>query len=273
MREQLIREVEIIPLEVVVRNVAAGSLSKRLGIPEGTRLPRSIIEYYYKNDALERPDGVRGAHHRFGWASTPDLDDIVALTLAHQRLPHRPVPGRRHHAGRLQAGVRPAVGERGDAHRPGRRDQPGQLPAVGLARPTRRWTRTASAATSARSRRPTRRSRERLGILPEAGRARHEGPGADAVKATVTVMLKPGVLDPQGKAIGHALAHAGLRRCRRGARGQGDRAGAGRDRPGPRPCRRRGDGAEAAGEHGDRELLGHARLIRWKSIPSSSWPG
>ena len=52
MREQLIREVEIIPIEVVVRNVAAGSISKRLGIAEGTRLPRSIIEYYYKNDAL-----------------------------------------------------------------------------------------------------------------------------------------------------------------------------------------------------------------------------
>ncbi len=45
MREQLIREVEIIPLEVVVRNVAAGSLATRLGIAEGTRLPRSIIEY------------------------------------------------------------------------------------------------------------------------------------------------------------------------------------------------------------------------------------
>src|SRR6266545_4546352 len=48
MREQLIREVEIIPLEVVVRNVAAGSLSQRLGIEEGTQLPRSIIEIYYK---------------------------------------------------------------------------------------------------------------------------------------------------------------------------------------------------------------------------------
>jgi phosphoribosylaminoimidazole-succinocarboxamide synthase len=47
MREQLVREVEIIPLEVVVRNVAAGSLSKRLGIEEGTALPRSIIEFYY----------------------------------------------------------------------------------------------------------------------------------------------------------------------------------------------------------------------------------
>src|SRR5258706_7840716 len=55
MREQLIKEVEIIPLEVVVRNVAAGSMSKRLGIEEGTPLPRSIIEYYYKNDALNDP--------------------------------------------------------------------------------------------------------------------------------------------------------------------------------------------------------------------------
>jgi phosphoribosylaminoimidazole-succinocarboxamide synthase len=55
MREQLIREVEIVPLEVVVRNVAAGSLSQRLGIEEGTQLPRSIIEFYYKNDALGDP--------------------------------------------------------------------------------------------------------------------------------------------------------------------------------------------------------------------------
>src|SRR5437764_9711874 len=55
MREQLIRQVEIIPLEIVVRNVAAGSLSQRLGIEEGTQLPRSIIEVYYKNDQLGDP--------------------------------------------------------------------------------------------------------------------------------------------------------------------------------------------------------------------------
>ncbi len=55
MREQLIREVEIIPLEVVVRNVAAGSLAQRLGLEEGTQLPRSIIEFYYKNDQLNDP--------------------------------------------------------------------------------------------------------------------------------------------------------------------------------------------------------------------------
>jgi phosphoribosylaminoimidazole-succinocarboxamide synthase len=81
MREQLIREVEIIPLEVVVRNIAAGSLSNRLGIPEGTRLPRSIIEYYYKNDALNDPMVSEEHITAFGWASPQDLDDIVALSL------------------------------------------------------------------------------------------------------------------------------------------------------------------------------------------------
>ena len=58
MREQLIKEVEIIPLEVVVRNIAAGSLSKRLGIEEGTALPRSIIEYLLQERRAARSDGV-----------------------------------------------------------------------------------------------------------------------------------------------------------------------------------------------------------------------
>ncbi len=81
MREQLVREVEIIPLEVVVRNIAAGSLSTRLGIPEGTRLPRSIIEFYYKNDALNDPMVAEEHITAFGWAAPQDLDDIIALTL------------------------------------------------------------------------------------------------------------------------------------------------------------------------------------------------
>ena len=81
MREQLIREVVIIPLEVVVRNVAAGSLSTRLGIQEGTRLPRSILEYYFKNDALGDPMVTEEHITCFGWASTQDLDDMVSLAL------------------------------------------------------------------------------------------------------------------------------------------------------------------------------------------------
>ncbi|KXV17614.1 phosphoribosylaminoimidazolesuccinocarboxamide synthase [Gluconobacter oxydans] len=81
MREQLIREVEIIPLEVVVRNVAAGSLSKRLGIPEGTRLPRTIIEYYYKNDALGDPMVSEEHIAAFNWAAPQDMDDMNQLAL------------------------------------------------------------------------------------------------------------------------------------------------------------------------------------------------
>ncbi|MBL7233434.1 phosphoribosylaminoimidazolesuccinocarboxamide synthase [Komagataeibacter oboediens] len=81
MREQLIREVEIIPLEVVVRNVAAGSLTKRLGIQEGTRLPRPIIEFYYKNDALGDPMVSEEHITAFGWACPHDMEDIVSLSM------------------------------------------------------------------------------------------------------------------------------------------------------------------------------------------------
>ena len=81
MREQLVRQVEIIPIEVVVRNVAAGSMSKRLGIPEGTPLPRSIVEYYYKNDELGDPMVSEEHITAFGWASTQDIDDMIHLTL------------------------------------------------------------------------------------------------------------------------------------------------------------------------------------------------
>ena len=81
MREQLIREVEIIPIELVVRNVAAGSLSKRFGIPEGTPLPRSIIEYYYKSEELGHPMVTEEHITAFGWAVPQDLDDMVALAL------------------------------------------------------------------------------------------------------------------------------------------------------------------------------------------------
>ena len=81
MREQLIRQVEIIPLEVIVRNFAAGSLSKRLGLEEGTQLPRPIVEYSFKNDELGDPMVSEEYIIAFGWASQQDLDDIVSLAL------------------------------------------------------------------------------------------------------------------------------------------------------------------------------------------------
>ena len=81
MREQLIRQVEIIPIEVVVRNVAAGSLSKRLGIEEGTQLPRTIIEYYYKDDALGDPMIADEHIACFGWASQEEMNDIADMAI------------------------------------------------------------------------------------------------------------------------------------------------------------------------------------------------
>ena len=81
MREQLIQEVEIVPIEVVVRNVAAGSFSTRFGVPEGTPLPRSIIEYYYKSDELDDPMIAEEHITAFGWAMPQDLDDMISLSL------------------------------------------------------------------------------------------------------------------------------------------------------------------------------------------------
>jgi phosphoribosylaminoimidazole-succinocarboxamide synthase len=73
--------VEMIPLEVVVRNFAAADMSERLGIPEGTPLPRPIVEYYYKDDKLKSPLVAEEHIVAFGWAGQQDLDDIIALAL------------------------------------------------------------------------------------------------------------------------------------------------------------------------------------------------
>ncbi|GAB5511013.1 MAG: phosphoribosylaminoimidazolesuccinocarboxamide synthase [Hyphomicrobiales bacterium] len=81
MREQLIREVEIIPIEVVVRNIAAGSLAKRLGLDEGTALPRSIVEFYYKNDALGDPIVSDEHITAFGWANPQEIDEMMAIAI------------------------------------------------------------------------------------------------------------------------------------------------------------------------------------------------
>jgi phosphoribosylaminoimidazole-succinocarboxamide synthase len=81
MREQLVRQVEIIPIEVVVRNVVAGSLAKRLGLEEGTPLPRTIIEYYYKDDALGDPMITEEHIACFGWASQEELHDIADMAI------------------------------------------------------------------------------------------------------------------------------------------------------------------------------------------------
>ncbi|QJQ32226.1 phosphoribosylaminoimidazolesuccinocarboxamide synthase [Sphingomonas lacunae] len=81
MREQLVRQVEIVPIEVVVRNVAAGSISKRLGIEEGTPLPRTLIEYYYKDDALGDPLIAEEHIACFNWCTQDELHDMQDLAI------------------------------------------------------------------------------------------------------------------------------------------------------------------------------------------------
>lgn len=88
MREQLIREVEIVPVEVIVRNIAAGSICKRLGLQEGTPLPRSIVEYCYKNDELGDPLVTEEHITCFGWASPQELDEIMSMALRINDLLH-----------------------------------------------------------------------------------------------------------------------------------------------------------------------------------------
>lgn len=79
MREQLVYQVEIIPVEVVVRNVIAGSLAKRLGLNEGEKIPRPLIEFYYKDDALGDPMISEDHITAFGWATPQEMDDIVGM--------------------------------------------------------------------------------------------------------------------------------------------------------------------------------------------------
>lgn len=81
MREQLVRAAEIVPLEVIVRNVAAGSMAKRLGLEEGTPLPRPIVEFSYKDDALGDPLVPEEYIAAFGWASQQEMDEIVSMAL------------------------------------------------------------------------------------------------------------------------------------------------------------------------------------------------
>lgn len=81
MREQLVREVEPIPIEVIMRNVAAGSFARRFGMAEGTPLPRSIVEYYYKSDELEHPMISEEHITAFGWATPQEIDEMMSLAL------------------------------------------------------------------------------------------------------------------------------------------------------------------------------------------------
>ena len=80
LREQLVKQVEIVPIEVIVRNVAAGSICSRLGLTEGETLPAPLIEFCLKDDALGDPVVAREHITVLGYADDDELDEIVYLT-------------------------------------------------------------------------------------------------------------------------------------------------------------------------------------------------
>ncbi len=80
-RETLVRRVSIVPLEVIVRNIAAGSLSKRLGLPEGAKLSQTVLEFCYKDDALGDPMVNRYHIAAMGWATQEEMDLICRYSL------------------------------------------------------------------------------------------------------------------------------------------------------------------------------------------------
>lgn len=80
-RDMLVRRLDMIPLEVVVRNIAAGSLAKRLGVEEGLVLSQPVVELYYKDDELGDPLVNESHVAAMGWASIADAKEIQALGL------------------------------------------------------------------------------------------------------------------------------------------------------------------------------------------------
>jgi len=80
-RYMLVKRLEIVPVEMVVRNVVAGSLAKRLGMEEGRMLPSPIVEFYYKSDPLDDPMINEWHVLVFEMATKAELDRMVELTL------------------------------------------------------------------------------------------------------------------------------------------------------------------------------------------------
>lgn len=80
-RETLVKKVTIVPLEVIVRNIAAGSLAARLGLPEGTKLQKTVLEFCYKDDELGDP--MVNSYHiaAMGWATDDELKLISDYSL------------------------------------------------------------------------------------------------------------------------------------------------------------------------------------------------
>ena len=198
-----IRRLDMFQVEFVVRNIAAGSLSKRIGYPEGTALKNPpIVEYYYKDDELGDPLLCMAHLEELEVVTPVDLDEATAAAKRINTLLvdffARPQPA----AGRLQAGVRPRRRRGAPA---GRRDLTGHLSSVGR----RDQGEARQGPVPARSGRGRRRvSRGAPPHLP--GRLSAYSRRCEMFKVSVHVTPKAGIMDPQGAAIERALPALGF---------------------------------------------------------------
>ena len=80
-RDQIVKALDIVPLEVIVRNIAAGSMAKRFGLEEGTPLQHPILEFCYKNDDLGDPFASESQITALGWATQDQLTAIKDITM------------------------------------------------------------------------------------------------------------------------------------------------------------------------------------------------
>ncbi len=85
-REMAVRALKIIPIEVVVRNIVAGSLAKRLGLPEGTKIKQPILEFFYKSDPLDDPMISESCALAFGWVNEKELVHLKEQVWAINKL-------------------------------------------------------------------------------------------------------------------------------------------------------------------------------------------
>ena len=191
-REMLCRKLDIIKIEVISRNIVAGSLAKRTGLEEGVPIKPPIVELYYKSDPLGDPMFTEDHVRMLKLASPKEVAWLKRMALKINAL-LRPLLKRK---GLILVDFKLEFGRHGGQALSRRRDQSRHLPAVGRRHPR-----------EARQGPLPSRPRQRRGRVP-GGLPPHRG--LRLVKARVLVRLKPGILDVQGASVQRALQGLGF---------------------------------------------------------------
>ena len=206
MREQLVKLVEIIPIEVIIRNIATGSLTKRLGIPDGTVLEKPLLEYSYKNDELGDPLVAKEHILAFNWATEDELKIVEETTFRINDFMSGMFRG---------VGIK-LVDFKLEFGRHWEKDKKEVILADEISPDTCRLWDIKSERKLDKDRfrkdlgniiQAYQEVARRLGIMPETTNISE----VNFKKPTVIVTLKKDVLDPQGKVVGQTLKNIGIK--------------------------------------------------------------